>query len=293
MRILIRSACFLLIACFLSCNIKPEIRSNEGSLESKSESAEEAIPSEQAVDFEGVSFTYDPRVFGDVKKEVVPEVKLKEPDEKPDEVAPQHIRFEFEFGREYSKARIAVFPLEGFEDVYGVSPDSVANMKEYIAGLRKVVNDSSFRVDGQIPHLEFRDASDNFYVKVRDFDFPSGDGVLFVTHWEHGVDFVTNRNLLYRFEGITADGKYYVTAQAPVSVAFLPDDSPREFEGFTEEDLMEFMRNSKVAVAKHKKYIESISTRLEKLTSSDFSPNLEKFEAIISSLKIKGQNRER
>ena len=287
MRIVIGPACLLVFVCVLfACHLKPVVRSNEGSLEPKNESAEETIPSEQMVDFEGVSFTYDPRVFGDVTKEVVPEQKLEAPDNKPESVAPQHIRFEFEFGREFGRARIAVFPLKGFEDVYAISPDSVANMKEYIAGLRRTVNDPSFRVDGQIPHLEFRDASDNFYVKVRDFDFPSGDGILFVTHWEHGVDFVSNRNLRYRFEGFTADGKYYVTAETPLSVAFLPDDSPKEFEGFTEEDLMEFMRGSKAAAAKREKYIASISTRLEKLTSSDYSPNLEKFEAIIASLKI-------
>src|SRR6187551_1709308 len=126
MKIVIGSA--LVFACFVfACNYKPVIRGNEGSLETKSESAEETIPSEQAVDFKGVSFTYDPRVFGDVKKDVVPEVRLKGPDDKPDEVAPQHIRFKFEFGRdEYNKARIAVFPLKGFEDVYTISPESVA-----------------------------------------------------------------------------------------------------------------------------------------------------------------------
>src|SRR5690349_23990980 len=107
MRILIGTLIFVCVIC--GCNLKPAIRGNEGSLESKSNSAEEATVSDQAIEFEGVSFHYDPRVFGDVKKEVVPEHKLERPDNKPDRVAPEHVEFEFEFGSPDSeKARIAV-----------------------------------------------------------------------------------------------------------------------------------------------------------------------------------------
>jgi hypothetical protein len=284
MRNLIASSCLLVLACvLLACSYKPTVRSNEGSLEPKSESVEEVLPSEQAVDFEGVSFTYDPRVFGDVKKEVVPEVRLKEPDEIPDYVAPRHVRFEFELGHESGNARIEVYPLDEFPGVCSVSRELAEGMKEEIEGLRKVLKDPSYRRDGQIPHLPFRQASDTFYVNVRKFDFQNGNGILFITHWMHGVELVSNRSLIYRFEGITADGKYYVTAETPISVDFLPDTSPEEFEGYTYKNALDRWTTG---VAKHEKYVKSITTRLEKLSSKDYSPNLEKFEAIISSVRI-------
>jgi hypothetical protein len=271
-----------------ACSYRPAIRSNEGSLEPKHESVEEAVPSDQSVDFEGVSFTYDPRVFGDVKKEVVPEHKLEDPTDKPDYVEPKNVRFDFEFARRPSEAnaRIAVYPLDQFDDAYSISPHMVGVMKERITGLQKALKDPSFRLLGQIPHLEFADASDDLYVKIREFDFPSGDGIIFVTHWNSELSLISNRNLVYRFEGITADGKYYVTAETPVSVAFLPDDSPLEFEGYTDENLYYGNSNSRDSEARIEKYRNSIATRLEKLNSNEFSPNLEKFEAIISSLKI-------
>jgi len=285
MRIVI--VCLVISSCaFFACNYRPVVRSNEGALEPKHDSVEEAVPSDQSVDFEGVSFTYDPRVFGDVKKEVVPESKLDDPSFRPDDVAPEHVLFEFEYGREYNKARIAVYPLDKFDDVYAISPQMVESINKQIAELRKVLADLSFRPNGQIPHLEFEDSSDDFYVKARDFDFPSGSGIIFVTHWNIENDLISNRNLIYRFEGITADGKFYVTAETPVSVAFLPDDSPQEFEGYTYDNLFKESANSKAARARIEEYRNSISTRLEKLNSNDYSPNLEKFEAIISSLKV-------
>ncbi len=287
MSTILRYVFLVAVACvFLACDLKPAVRSNEGTLQPKTELVEETIPSEEAVEFEGVSFRYDPRVFGSVTREVVPEHKLENPTDKPDYVAPQHIRFEFEFGREFSKARIAVYPLNGFEKAYAVSLHMVGVINDDIAGLRKVLKNPTFRLDREIPHLEYRDASDNFYVKVRDFDFPTGNGIIFVTHWSHGADLVSNRNLLYRFEGITADGRYYVTAETPVSIAFLPDDSPDEFEGYTYKNLYEGNSSEKDATARIEKYRKSITTRLEKLNSNDFSPNLDKFEAIIASLRI-------
>lgn len=286
MKLVLGSLCFLASMFVLACNMRPVVRSNEGALEPKSESAEETIPSEQAVDFEGVSFNYDPRVFGDVTKEVVPEHKLEDPTYKPDGVAPECIQFEFEVGREYSKARIAIYPLDGFDDVYAINPNMVKMITGDITGLRRVLKDPSFRLGRAIPHLEYRDASDDFYVKVRDFDFPNGSGIIFVTHWSIENDLISNAHLIYRFEGITTDGKFYVTAEAPVSVAFLPDDSPNEFEGYTHENLYTANSNSEETTARIEKYRKSITTRLEKLNSNDFSPALDKFEAIIASLKI-------
>jgi len=286
MRIVI--VCLVISSCaFFACNYRPVVRSNEGALEPKNTSGEVTIPSEQAVEFEGVSFTYDPRIFGDVKKEVVPEHKLEDPTEKPDYAAPQHVLFEFEFGRQYSSnTRLEVYPLDRFDDAYAVNPHLVAVMKENIAGLQKVLKDPSFRLEGQIPHLDFGDGSDLFYAKVRNFDFPSGDGVSFVAYWDIESALISNRKLFYRFEGITADKKFYVTAETPISVAFLPDNDPEEFEGYTYENLYNGNSNSKDTIARIEKYRNSIATRLEKLDSNDYSPNLEKFEAIISSLKI-------
>src|ERR1044071_8608436 len=52
----------------------------------------------QSVEFENVSFTYDPCAFGEVKTEKIPAQSLQYATDKPDNVAPEHLHFEFESG---------------------------------------------------------------------------------------------------------------------------------------------------------------------------------------------------
>lgn len=241
------------------------------------ESSPKEPGSSKSVDFKGVHFSYDPSVFGNVKSEVVPEYPLKEPDYKPDGVAPEHVRFTFDFGKEYSKAKISVYPLNEFPKVYSVNPDSVERMKKDIEALKKVIKDASIRHEGEIPHLPFIDASQVFHSKVRHYNFENGKGILFVTHVANECGFIINGDLIYRFEGLTNDGRFYITAETPVSVGFLPNESQDEIDGYTWKDL---------CAHHYDDYINSITSRLEKLNPNDFRPNLEKFESIISSLKV-------
>ena len=244
-------------------------------------------PSDQqrAVEFKRVSFRYDPTVFGEVKSETVPAQALEEPNDKPDGVAPAHENFTFALGRENWDAYVSVYPLNEFPKVYDVNSKLAKAMQLEIKGLREVLKDNSYRHNGQIPHLPFRDATDNFYVRVKPLNFLNGKGVVFVTHWTHEATLVSNRNLVYRFEGISDDGKFYVTAETPLSVQFLPFDPPYRFEGFTYEHLYEAYRRPEMK-RRYDDYLKSVTDRLRKLEPADFSPNLEYFEAIITSLKV-------
>lgn len=243
-------------------------------------------PQEKAVQFSRASFQYDPTVFGNVKSETVPAQPLEEESNKPDGVAPEHILFTFEFGRADRDVKLAVYPLDGFPKAYSVNPKLAKSMRQEIKGLKEVLKDTLYRHDGKIPHLPFEDVSDDFYVRVRHFNFLNGNGVLFVTHWSHGAALVSNRNLLYRYEGITEDGKYYVTAEMPISVDFLPYGPPDRFEGFTYENLFESYRRPE-AKRRYDDYIKSITDRIKKLEPADFRPNLQKFESMIASLRIR------
>jgi hypothetical protein len=240
---------------------------------------------EKRVEFDGVSFSYDSKVFGDVENEIVPVYPLEEPDYKPDRVAPKHLHFMFALGRPDRNAHLSVYPLDEFPKVYSVNPEFVKAMERQIEALKRVLKDPTHRYRNEIPHLPFEDVSHSFYVRVRHFNFVNGRGVLFVTHWAHGYEFVSNRNLIYRFEGIVNDGRHYVTAETPLAVTFLPAESPVEVEGLTWKELVNADENAE-AGRRQQIYIKTITDRLEKLGPSEFQPHLEKFESIIRSLKI-------
>ncbi len=105
-----------------------------------------------------------------------------------------------------------------------------------------------------------------------------------MTFWSTEIEFPSNRQLRYIFEGITADGKYYVLGEMPISVAFLPEDSSDEFEGYKIYDSGNFDYGtvSKRINEANKK----VAIRLENLPQNEFKPDPKYFEEIISSLKI-------
>ena len=97
---------------------------------------------------------------------------------------------------------------------------------------------------------------------------------------------ISNDHLQYVFEGLTGDDKYYVLARIPISVQFLPDEAPAEFEGYKEKFIYDDYPYSAAHNQRYKNYISSITRRLEKLPASGFHPNLKYLEEIIASLKI-------
>lgn len=240
--------------------------------------------SEKKVEFQGVSFTYNPQIFGQVKTEEIADIKLKEETDKPDSVGPRHRLFTFYLATDYSPMQIAVYPINDFSKMYAVNKSSVQTMENEINDFKKVLKDKNHRNESkQIPFFQYRDAYQDFQVKVKHFPFSGGKGILFLTFWSTQYELPSNRQLRYIFEGVTDDGKYYVLAEMPAKVKFLSDESAQEYEGYKVpwgkfDDKIEMKRFASVT--------EKIGQRLDKLPQNEFQPQLNELEKIISTLKI-------
>lgn len=242
------------------------------------------VSSNGKAEFKGVSFSYNPQVFGEVKAEEVAEYLWESEDYKPDYVEPAHRYFEFDLPKaEYSEMYLSVYPLADFPRMYSVSKIYEESMKEEISNLEKILIDKDFRVEGEIPFLKYYDASQSFQEKVKHFSFPNGQGILFLTHWDIEFAFIGNRQLRYVFQGITNDKKYYILAEMPASVDFLPNEATDEFEGMK---IPYGKLRDENEIRKIKNFKQKISKRLDKLPSNKFKTDLKYFEEIISSLKI-------
>jgi hypothetical protein len=104
------------------------------------------IPKQQKVEFKGVSFTYNPQIFGEVKTEEVAEYALENEDDKPDGVEPQHRLFTFSLKPGFSEMYLAVYPIDDFPRMYTVDKESVKAMEKGIRDFKKVLEDKNFRV---------------------------------------------------------------------------------------------------------------------------------------------------
>ena len=234
-----------------------------------------------------VSFDHNPSVFGGFEREVVAEYRLQEPDHKPDGVAPRHVKIETASGRDGRNTVVEVYPLEGFLPMYAANGELAEWVNEKIESLKVVMENKDHRLRGEIPHLPYADVSQDTIAQVRHVPFKNGKGVLFVMSWSHGIEFVNNDRLFYRYEGLTDDGKFYVTAEMPIRVAFLPEDEgANKVDGYTWEELVtDTGTNSERPV----KYLADVTERLERLRDKDFTPALHQFEALVRSIKV-GEN---
>jgi hypothetical protein len=88
-----------------------------------------------------------------------------------------------------------------------------------------------------IPFLPLLNAAQDLQAQVTYLDFDGGSGVRFITHYGQEPRPYVNDELLYTFQGLSADGRYYVSVTFPINAAILPasfSDSPvtDDFEAF-------------------------------------------------------------
>ena len=246
---------------------------------------ESCKPSTKHVEFENVSFDYDQCAFGDVKSEKVPDHRLGRSDEMPDGVEPGHIHFTFDKGPEGWKPTLDIFSLADFPKMYSANKKSEKEMTNEIQDLKAVIKNKDYRKNYQIAYLRWIDAHQEFQTNVKLAQFQNGTGIFFVSYLSTEYILVGNDHLRYIFEGITNDGKY-VLAEIPIRAPFLKDESPEEFEGYTREFLMKDYPNPQNIAPRYKKYISSITGRLEEMRPGEFQPDLSKLHDLIATLKI-------
>lgn len=241
----------------------------------------------QTVNFKGVSFNYNPQIFGAVETEEVTEDEPLYETEKPGENFPKHLEFYFKqtnaANHSTDKGRIAVVSLENYRRMFAASNEMTEGFDENLKNLRKVLANKNFRHNGEIPFMPFYDAHQYFVAKVEHISFQNGKSLCFLTQYMQESYLINNEDISYYCQGMTNDGKNYFLAVFTVNVSFLPKDYyAKEFEDYK---IPQTSWNKKEA-EQYKNYISKTTRRLEDLPSDKYEPNLKFFEEIISSLKI-------
>ena len=115
--------------------------------------------------------------------------------------------------------------------------------------------------------MPYYDAEQEILVKVNHLPFQSGKGIAFITQYTMEPSMINNEELKYFYEGITDDGNYYILAELPISVSFLPSSSDGEFEGY--KFCYPYNEDS---IKEYEKYITKVEKRLENLPQNEFEP---------------------
>lgn len=125
-----------------------------------------------------------------------------------------------------------------------------------------------------LPFLPLYNASQVMHAQVEFIEFKNGKGVRYLTQFDQAPIPLNNYEMIYTFQGITADGKYYVAAVFPITHPDLPVDDKVTFD--EEYSVEKFVADM----------AESIET-LENQTADSFAPDLSVLDAVIRSMEIK------
>jgi hypothetical protein len=138
---------------------------------------------------------------------------------------------------------------------------------------------------GRLPLLPMYDVCEPFRSHFQYLNFKNGSGVAFITQYTMESTLIVNQSLSFNFQGMTADGKYYVTAQFPIAAPFLPHDFSEELAAKEGLNYDKGMFNDSFRKS-YKSYIDRTAARIEGHPGDEFRPALPMMVHLLESLQI-------
>ncbi len=162
--------------------------------------------------------------------------------------------------------QIFIYPLSDLGKVNEGAGKVVASMQMLIQSPQEIPNMPFMPLTGDVQMM---------HTHLQYLDFKNGQGLRYLTQYGNGISLINNSGLVYTYQGITSDGKYYVAAVLPVHHPSLPDDAT-----ITGKEPPEFTSD-------YPGYRASVAQALNVQAPNTFSPDLTLLDAMMSSLEIK------
>lgn len=185
------------------------------------------------------------------------------------EVLPEHTRVTLQgyfIGSHRYQPQIFIYPLAEL----GTTNESAAT----VAATLQTMIQSPQEIP-EMPFLPLVNQAQVIHANVQYLDFQNGQGLRYLTEFSQGILPLNNSELIYTYQGVTSDGKYYVAAVLPVNHPSLPAEA-----GITGNEPLEFSSD-------YTGYMANLANTLNTAAADSFTPDLTLLDAMMSSLEIK------
>jgi hypothetical protein len=226
---------------------------------------------EPDVIYEGISFSFDPNIAQGVNMATVPGQNMGE-DYMPGETYPTYFEFTFNnyaVADHFHTPKIVIYPVDEYRTISASATERIDALQQAIA------NHPAGGVISNLPFLPMWPAAQMFSAQVGYFDFQNGSGVRYLTMYGQAIYPVDNQNLFYTYQGLTNDGRYYISAVLPVVHLGLPDDGSI----LMEDDYMAFEANWET-------YINETVNWLNAQEPGSFFPGIDLLDAMMASFMV-------
>lgn len=201
-------------------------------------------------------------------------------DDLPSPTAPAHTKFALRqeipaFAREngrdpYTESEVRILPLHDAS-----VPDLTASYKGLLSDaehLRQILKDGihSVALGSTLPDWELTDAEQTLHSKIQIVDTPWCSGIQYLTQEVQDNCPVQNDSLMYEFQGLSKDGKYYISISLAVANPILSEQGPN-VDHYTKEQM--------------DAYLLGMEKRLNEAKDESFSPSLVELRALVQSIR--------
>lgn len=197
----------------------------------------------------------------------------------------------FAINPEYRKISFVGYPLSNtfWEPMVQVIPIDQyiamdADIATGVSNLQKLLQSQPKDIHQEIPFLLIQNAAQLFQAKIDDQTFQNGQGIEFLTEYGQAFDPVNNTDLFYSFQGLTKDGKYWISIILPINASYLQADynsTAVPAGGINAPDL-----NSSTFSADYQNYYAQMVQKLASTTNDQFSPSLSCIHQLVQSIHI-------
>ena len=200
------------------------------------------------------------------------------PENAPWDVAPVHYRFTLlgyplTAGASNFDPILLVYPAREYAEVYAAAASSQEVLQAFLSAPDTPLTRSN------LPSIPFFNALLTLVSNGRAVAFQGGSGVRALAYYSQAPSAVTNDYLFYQYQGLSADGKYYLIAILPVTAPFLQanDQDSVPADGVA--------RPSDTADYDH--YLATVAERLAAAEQAGtLRPSLSELDALIQSVRL-------
>jgi len=226
-------------------------------------------PTGNQVNHAETTFYYHPSLAQSVNAETVPESNFTGAPHF--DIYPQHSLFNFIGYPSYPDAfhdpRILVYPSAEFAAMNPSAGDTIFWLQNILD-----TRPPDTPADG-LPFLPIWNAGQMMHSNMRYLDFQTGSGVRYLAQYGQSYWPINNKDIFYTFQGLTADGTFYISAIFPVANSILPDANTVVLDDA-------FYNN-------YDNYVLDIANQLNAQSDSAFIPDLTLLDNLVQSLDIR------
>lgn len=162
--------------------------------------------------------------------------------------------------------QIFIYPVQELQAVNESTAPIVASLQTLLQSPQEIP---------LMPFLPLFNAQQVIHAHVQYLDFQSGQGLRYLTQYDQAPIPINNNELIYTYQGLTSDGRYYVAAVLPVHHPSLPVDA-----AVTGNEPPEFSSDFPT-------YLQNVVASLNPQAANTFTPDLTQLDAMMSSLEVK------